>query len=256
MNQSLQGLRILNTRPTDQAQAINQIITDAGGIVIACNTLEIKATSADWKDNLPELKTIDQAIFVSVNAVKYCFTQLKQYNIHWPEHIHVIAMGLGTANALKEYSITVHELPDAPDSEHLLTLKSLEMLKNQRVLLVKGQGGRTLIEEGLKQRGADVINLVVYERLCPTINRDMIYSIWHDDLVDVILITSEHSLENLFKLFGSQANEWLISKTYWLISERLAKIASSFGIKKIIVSHPNHMTDSLFAYYKGLSHDR
>jgi uroporphyrinogen-III synthase len=252
MNQSLQGLRILNTRPPNQAQALNQIITNSGGIVIACNTLEIKAVSSTF----PDINAIDKAIFVSVNAVKYCFTQLKQLNLHWPEHIHVIAIGLGTASMLKEYSIAVHELPDVPDSEHLLTLKSLETVKNQRVLLVKGQGGRTLIEEGLRQRGADVINLVVYERVCPVISRDLIYSIWHNDLVDVILITSEYSLENLFKLFGCQANEWLISKTYWLISERLAKIATSFGIKKIIISHPTHMTDSLFAYYKGLSHDR
>lgn len=252
MKQSLQGLRILNTRPPAQAQALNQIICDAGGIVIACNTLEIKEVNGHF----PDLLTIDKAIFVSVNAVTHCFTQLKRLNLHWPEHIHVIAIGLGTANKLKEYAITVQELPDIPDSEHLLTLQSLKAVKNQRILLVKGQGGRTLIEEGLKHKGADVINLVVYERVCPNINRDFVYSLWHDDLVDVILITSEHSLDNLFKLFGAQAKEWLLSKTYWLISERLAKIANSFGIKKIIISHPNHMTDSLFAYYKGLSHDR
>lgn len=254
MSNSLDGLRILNTRPKEQAQMLSKHIIDAGGIVIACPTLEIKATSEEWLRTLPDLNTIDHAIFISANAVRYCFNPLKQQGIHWPEHIKIIAIGLGTAAALKEYGININELPDAPDSEHVLALESLQSLKNQSVLVIKGCGGRPLIEAQLRQREAKLLSLVVYERQLPQIPRQFIDSIWHNDLVDVILITSEQSLHHLFKMFGEEALHWLHSKTYVLISERLAKAASLLGIKKMIISHPNHMINTLFEYYKGLTH--
>lgn len=254
MSNSLQGLRILNTRPKDQAQILTAEITKAGGIVIACPTLEIQATSPEWVINLPDLNTIDQAIFVSSNAVRCCFNQLQAQALHWPKTIKVIAIGLSTAKALKAYGVDLCEIPPMPDSESLLALNSLQRVKNQRLLLVRGKGGRPLIETQLLQRGAKVFNLVVYERTLPNIEPSWIDSIWRRDLVDVILITSEDSLANLLQLFGDEARPWLESKTYCIISERLAKAASALGLKKLIVSHPNQVMDALFKYYKGLTH--
>jgi uroporphyrinogen-III synthase len=248
MSHSLHGLRILNTRPQGQALKLSQNIRDAGGIAIELPTLEIKATNPDWITSLPNLTKIDQAIFISANSVHYCFTQLNQLHIEWPSSIKVIAIGQGSASALHKFNIQVSAIPDVPDSEHLLALNTLQQAENQNVLLFKGEGGRPLIEEQLIQRGANLSIFKVYQRIMPKVNRQFIKSIWRDDLVDIILLTSEQSLHNLFELFDKEAHDWLRNKTWLIISERLTHIASSLGINTILVSHPNRMISTLLDY--------
>ncbi|WP_454785682.1 uroporphyrinogen-III synthase [Legionella sp. WA2024007413] len=248
MSNSLHGLRILNTRPHDQAQELSQSIREAGGIVVELPTLEIKATDNNWLQLLPDLKKVDQAIFISANAVHYCFTQLNRQHIKWPSSAHVIAIGQGSAAALQKFGIKVHAIPNIPNSEHLLALKTLKQPANQNVLLFKGEGGRPLIEEQLIKREVNLVILKVYQRVIPQISPKLIESIWRNDLVDIILLTSEQSLHNLFKMFEQEAQEWLRNKKWLLISERLAQVASSMSIKNIKVCNPNHIMTALSDY--------
>lgn len=247
MSRSLQGLRVLNTRPYDQAQDLSEQIHRAGGVAIDLPTLSIEATH-DWLTSVPDLNKIKQAIFISRNAVKHCFAQLIKHHIHWPETIEVIAIGQGSAAALKKYKVQVHTIPTISDSEHLLALNTLSAPQGTNILLIKGTGGRLLIEESLTAKGTNLIVLNVYQRIMPKINHQFIKSIWRDDLVDIILLTSEQSMHNLFKLFKEEAHYWLRSKTCLVLSERLAQNATVLGIKNIIRSHPDEIMNALFDY--------
>lgn len=254
MNRTLKGLRVLNTRPKDQAHALSETIRAAGGVVVECPTLQIESTGESWLNVLPNLNSVNFALFISPNSVQFCFKILQQKNITLPESIKIIAIGQGSANALTNLGIDVCTIPEHPDSEHVLAIPSLQRISKQTVLLFKGEGGRTVIEQGLKQRGADVINLCVYKRIVPEVPKQLLKSIWHNNLVDIILITSEQSLHNLFALFGEDARSWLQSKVCLVLSDRLAKTAQSFGIKKIIISRPETIMNALFDYTKGLIH--
>ncbi|MBL7480640.1 uroporphyrinogen-III synthase [Legionella bononiensis] len=256
MSQSLHGLRVLNTRPQKQAYALNSAITEAGGIAIACPTLEIVESEVPWINSLPNLKNVSQAIFISANAVHYCFTQLFRHNIAWPKHINVIAIGKGSAKELSKFHIEINDIPDVPDSEHLLALHCLQQLKNQTVLLFKGEGGRPLIEQTLIEKGANLCSLAVYKRVMPEVHHQLINSLWREDLVDIILLTSEQSMHNLFKMFCKEAHDWLKNKPAIVLSERLANSAALSGITKIIISHPDRMMSTLFDYYQGLIHGK
>ncbi len=245
MDNLLQGLCLLNTRPKHQAQKLSLDIKKAGGRVVECPLLEIQAGDSSWTNLLPPLALVHMAIFISANAVDCCFKQLRQQNISWPNHIHVIAIGQATAKALQAYDITVHEIPVKSDSEDLVKLPSLSEIGNKNVLLFKGLGGRTVIEGHLKSKQAHLICLEVYQRVLPQVNQQFIQSIWLNDLVDIILITSKQSLENLFKLFGKDALSWLQSKPCLVISERIAKSASLLGMRHIIISSPNNILNTL-----------
>lgn len=70
---NLGGLRILNTRPTEQAITLTQAIEAAKGISIALPALVIEPTSNEWLKQIPDLNTFNQAIFISPNAVHYFF---------------------------------------------------------------------------------------------------------------------------------------------------------------------------------------
>lgn len=255
MISTLNGLRVLNTRPEHQAQLLTQSILQAGGKVVLCPTLQVIKTNKNWIHTLPDLNEVHQAIFISANAVHFCFSELLNHKICWPASIQVIAIGKASAHALKHYKIQVDELPENPNSEHVLHLNSLQQIKGQSVLLFKGTGGRQLIEEELNHRGAHLIALSVYQRIMPQMDQQFIHSIWHKDLVDIILITSEQSLHNLFKMFGQKAHSWLLKKPYVVFSERLAHAARLYGIKVILISHPDKIMQTLFDYAQGLIND-
>lgn len=247
MNRSLMGLRVLNTRPKDQAKNLSKTIHEAGGSAIELPLLEIRAT-ADWLSVLPDLNQVDQAIFISANAVEHSLMQLQHHQITWPTTIKIISIGKGSAAALNKFNIPTDAIPEIADSEHLLALPSLQQPQQQNILLFKGEGGRMLIEESLAARGANLLALNVYKRLIPKINPQFVKSIWRDDRVDIILLTSEQSMQHLFQLFGEKAHHWLCSKTCLVISERLAQAAFSLGIKNIIRSYPEGIMNSLFDY--------
>lgn len=248
MTQSLHGLRVLNTRPKDQAPALSQQIMEAGGVAIECPTLEIIPTNTNWVVSLPDLATVKVALFISANAVHHCFKALRLHQITWPLHIKLIAIGQATAAALAVYGLQGAEVPQHPDSDHLLKLKTVDQLKNKTVLLFKGQGGRQLIEMGLKERGAHVLPVIVYERVIPAIPRDNIELLWRQDLVDIVLLTSEQSMHNLFEMFGKEAHAWLKGKPCLVISDRLARCAKLSGMQNILICHPEQIMQTLFNY--------
>ena len=78
------------------------------------------------------------------------------------------AIGPATARALNQAGYRVSVSPDAGfDSESLLSHPQLVSVAGHRMLLVKGQGGRELLEQELTRRGASVTLAEVYRRECP-----------------------------------------------------------------------------------------
>lgn len=255
MKPDLNGLRVLNTRPTGQAESLSVAIRKANGVSIELPTILIEPTSNEWISHLPNLSTIKHAIFISVNAVNYFFKELKKRHIQWNQNINVSAVGNATANALKVLNIDVHHVPPHANSEDLLQLGALKKVKNQRILLVKGEGGRVLIEDTLLERGANVIDLLVYRRVLPKIHLQDIHSLWREDQVDIILFTSQLAMSNIFTLFGEPARSWLCMKPCLVISKRLAKEASLLGMQTIFVSSYNSIVNDLIHYQQGLIYD-
>ena len=225
------GLRILNTRPLGQNEALSQAISDAGGIPIECPALAIEPVDNDWWRALGDLASIDWALFISTNAVQFCFERIQV----WPESIRVAAVGQATANALRHRGVRVDEVPLFASSEDLLNLEAMQHVHDKTILLVKGENGRPLLADTLTQRGAIVRPLVVYRRILPVVDPVNIESLWHDDAVDAIVFTSEEAMHHLFQLFGQKAYDWLRSKPCYVKSERLAKAAADLGIITIII---------------------
>lgn len=256
MKRSLHGLSVLNTRPKHQAKTLSQQIEKAGGQAIEYPALEIKPPQNNWLGSLPNLNTAQFAIFVSPNAVNYCFNVLRTKKIVWPSQILTFAIGQSTARALNEYHIPVSGIPILPDSEHLLQLPELAELNQQTVLLFKGEGGRDVIENDLTRQGTKIFVHVVYQKKIPPFCPHLTQSIWQENQVDIILFTSEQSMQNLFTMFGKEALDWLWNKPCVVLSQRLARTASRLGIKNIIISHPENIMDALFDYSQGLFHDQ
>ncbi len=69
-----------------------------------------------------------------------------------------------------------------------------------------------------------------------TINVAQTLMDWQNDGVNLIISTSQESLENLWRLFGNMGGEWLLHTPLLVISPAMATRAEQFGFRSIIVA--------------------
>ncbi|HEX7036578.1 MAG TPA: uroporphyrinogen-III synthase [Pseudomonadales bacterium] len=104
----------------------------------------------------------DLVLFLSEHAVRFGLTAIAE--LSWFGAARVLAVGARTAERLAERGVDP-EVPAEPTSEGLLALPTLERVAGRRVLLVAGEGGRSLLAETLTARGAEVVRYECYRRV-------------------------------------------------------------------------------------------
>jgi uroporphyrinogen III methyltransferase / synthase len=199
----LPGLRVLVTRPRDQAEALAKALAARGARAILFPTIEVRP--------LEDLSGLDQAIdtlaaydwitFPSPNAVDVVFDRLLARGARLPTRLRVAAVGPGTAQALGARGARVDFIPSQFLGEQLG--RELTPVEGFRVLVPRAARGREELVIELTRRGAIVDEVVVYETLPAAVDpREM------EELergVDVATFTSPSTVENFFALLGTRA---------------------------------------------------
>jgi len=205
----LVGTTVLITRPKHQAGELNQAILDAGGSTVLFPTLAIKKTSS-----IPQ-EDFDVVIFNSANGVYRGLETETKLNST------IIAMGPGTQKALKNKGFD-SLIPAPPfNSESILNMPALSNIKNKKVLLVAGVGGRGLLVPALKGRGAIVTKAEVYQRVKPNPDISVLDNFWASDK-KIITVTSVETLENLITLVPTADHAKLFTTPILVASARIA----------------------------------
>lgn len=227
--QPLAGRRILVTRPSGQCEPLAQMIREAGGEPIIFPLLDIVALPLpeSWP---AEMSQQDWLIFISRNAVNHFVSQSPPL----PAGIRIAAVGRGTAQALAEHHFQVDCLPadDAPPgSEGLLQQSEMQAIQDQRVAIVRGQGGRELLGESLRASGAEIRYIEVYQRQKPEADSAHRRAATR---AERLICTSEAALENLQVLL----TDWSQLKNCPLcvVSERLEMAAQQAGFENVRVA--------------------
>ena len=235
----LQNVRVIVTRPQEQAQVLENALSALGADVICIPGLVILPTVDEWaiKQQFQDLDGYQHLIFTSVNAVQFGMQWIDRYWPQWPVGVYCYSVGPGTASALTEHHIH-SQLPQQFSSEGLLALPALQGIKDQRVLIVKGHGGRTLLKETLQERGAQVSCVDVYSRVCPEPEPGAVtqLDVWlAENNPIVLLLSSVDVLENLKIQLASSWNN--LKKAFVLvISERIAQRVRLEGFTQVSVS--------------------
>lgn len=224
----LGGRSVLVTRPIHQADALCEAIAEAGGRPVRFPTLEISgpADPAAVQQQMERAAAYQLLIFISANAVEYAFDLLPD---SLPLAQQIAAVGSATAAALRERGLDPTLVPaDHFDSESLLALPQLQAMQGKRVLIIRGNGGRELLADTLRQRGASVDYAEVYQRRLPVRSADNLIAGW-SRLVDIVTVTSREVFDNLLKMLGEAGLPLLQQTPLVVVSERLAEHAASRG---------------------------
>ncbi|MDT0500824.1 uroporphyrinogen-III synthase, partial [Halomonas sp. PAR7] len=162
--------RVVITRPGERGAVLAAAIADYGLPVARFEAMSVEALPetpeqrAAWLD----FDQFRRVMVVSPFAAECLAEALDRFWPQLPVGIDYYAVGAATAAVLHErLGVRVHVPPaiaGEDTSEALLTLDSLRALDHEKVLLVAGEGGRTLFAETLAARGARVTRLAVYRR--------------------------------------------------------------------------------------------
>jgi uroporphyrinogen-III synthase len=247
----LAGQHIAITRPAGQCAHLVERIRAAGGEAITLPLLEIAppATPVHPDDLERQFRAADIIIFISPNAVRMAQQILPAAD--WPRGARLACVGHGTARALREAGFHDLIVPnEGADSEALLALAEMREVLGRHILIVRGEGGRTLLANTLTQRGARVDHAVVYRRrpLPPDLT-----SLRRMEAATFV-ITSSEALQVLVNAARDQgALDWLREQVFVFGHPRIAKAGHTFGLLRgIIVDSP--ADDALLAAILGLAH--
>lgn len=226
---TLAGMHIAVTRPPEQATKLTAAITGAGGTVISFPLLDIKGLDdlSAFHAAVTPLSQFDWAVFISSNAVQYGMPLLQKAGIS--VNLKFAAIGPTTTASLQGYGIAEVLTPSERfDSEALLALPALQQMQGKRVLIVRGVGGREVLAETLKQRGADVAFGECYRRVNPQSSAECLRQASATGQLQGIVVTSSEALRFLLALAGEA--DWLKRTPVFVNHARIAEQARESGL--------------------------
>lgn len=256
----LKGLRTLLVRPKQEGDPFVAKLLDDGVILSHCPVMEIvpfegKLESDQIKSYIFDYPHYDRVIFISRTAAKLAIGWLDHYCLMGPGlpvGIRYYAVGRSTAAVLNTWDIAAELPPQGFNSEGLLALPSLQRVEGERVLIFCGEGGRQLLEDELRCRGAVVDRCELYRRKQLNDFAAEINCLLSAKALDIVVAHSGELLNNLFGLVQAPQRSILTLLPLLVPGKRIKILAEKLGFKTIICADsavPEDMVSALRGWY-------
>ena len=241
MKPKLTGIGIVITRPVDQAKKLAELIRNSGGTPILFPLIEITPLSdySQFEAVISEISDYDWAIFISSNAVQNGMPRLLKQTAKQgiPTKLKFAAIGPVTASELQGFGVANVLVPrDRFDSESLLALPEMTNVKGKKVMIFRGVGGRDVLAETLKKRGAQVTFAECYQRINPQTDCNLLAQLYSEKKLHGIVVTSSEAMRHLLDLAGDA--DWLKHVTLFVNHARIAELPLQLGLKVIVADAP------------------
>ncbi len=230
---------ILVTRPAGQGEELAAALRRAGHEVHLQPLLELRSAGSPAPAQRAMLLDLDRyhhVIFISANAVRFGLDWIDDYWPQLPAGLNWYAVGEATAALLANRGLAPLTPGPEMSSEGLLALPPLRQPAGERVLLVKGCGGRDRLRSELAARGAQVDELACYRRVCPDLPAGELGRRLRRWRPDAILISSGEGLANLLGLLSREESTNLRGVRLLVPSERVARLAREAGFNRVTVA--------------------
>lgn len=231
---SLQGCYVISLRPVDGHASMRRAAAAQGAQVLALSPWRIaRRDDATTRASLREALAADVVVFSSPSAVRAA-VRLRALR---PRHGQAwLAVGAGTAAALRRAGVADVVAPTRMDSEGLLALPQLRELHGRRVGLVTAPGGRGVIARALVHRGAHLIRADVYARVAIAPSPRAVSRLRALRDRPWLALGSGEALQHLLTALPAEAADALRRARVLAASERLAALARDAGFAEVRVA--------------------
>lgn len=222
---------LLSLRPRGQHAALRRAAAPLGAQVLGLSPWALVAQRDDaTRAALAQALGADRVVFSSPAAV-HAAARLLPLNAPHPGSW--LAVGEGTAAALRAQGATGVQAPRQMDSEGLLDLPALAQLQGLRAALVTAPGGRGIIAQTLQDRGAELQRVDVYRRQALRLPPRQLQRLRHQPLPWVLALSSAEALGLLLEQLPADLLLCLRSQQVVAASPRLVALAQEAGFARV-----------------------
>lgn len=226
--------RVLLTRPAEESAAVAAALSDAGIFSSSLPLLDIEPLpiTREQQAVFHDLGRYCAVIVVSKPAARLAVQELDQV---WPQ-LPWFSVGAATAQVLSDGGLCVHYPQTGDDSEALLQLPALREAiarPDARVLILRGEGGRELLAERLREQGASVDYLELYRRLLPAYDAGVLTQRIQLERLNGLVVSSGQGFVHLQALAGV---DWpqVAQLPLFVPSPRVYEMARAAGAEKVV----------------------
>lgn len=233
------------SRPHNQAVSLCDRIEAEGGVAILAPMIAIRPISDRERCGavIGRLDEYSIVIFISRNAVEFGIQKAVQRKKNL-NGATIYAVGVGTAAELKERGYPDVATPHGEfTSEGLLQLDGLrgDAIRDAKVLIIRGAGGREHLGKTLADRGAEVDYCEVYERFVPDICLADTLSAAGISAPDIGVLTSVEGVTNFVDKINDEGLDLLFDIPLLVVGSRIANEVANLGFTNppVIVDNPS-----------------
>ena len=226
--------RVLLTRPAEESTALTAVLSQAGIYSSRLPLLETQAlaVTAEQQGVFGALQRYSAVIVVSKPAARLALQRLGSAVPPMPW----FSVGAATAQILAGHGLDVHYPATGDDSEALLQLPALREAIAQpgaKVLILRGEGGRELLAERLREQGASVDYLELYRRFLPVYEAGALMQRIRLERLNGLVVSSGQGFLHLQALAGP---DWpqVAELPLFVPSPRVCEMARAAGAKKVV----------------------
>jgi uroporphyrinogen-III synthase len=225
---------VLLTRPAEESATLAATLSEAGIYSSSLPLLDIEPLpiTPERQAVLRDLGRYCAVIVVSKPAARLALQQLDQAR----PHLRWFSVGAATAQVLADRGLDVHYPQTGDDSEALLQLPALREAiarPDARVLILRGEGGRELLAERLREQGASVDYLELYRRFLPAYDSGVLTQRIQLERLNGLVVSSGQGFLHLQALAGP---DWpqVAQMPLFVPSPRVYEMARAAGAEKVV----------------------
>ncbi len=250
------GKTILVTRTEEQAAEFIKLLEQLGASVILYPTIQIVPPHS-WEEcdrAIGNISTYDAIILTSLNAADKFFARVQVSTDAAMKTIGektVYAVGDKTRSAVEKFGIPVAAMPAVYDAKHLAITLARTDVNGKRYLLPKGNLAGNVITFALKEHGAEVDEVVVYETIEPSHgDAESVRQKLRQNEIDVVTFFSPSSISNFL---ATIPGDLLENTAIAVIGHTTASAAKNVSLPvHIVAEHATsaNLVASIVRYYE------
>jgi uroporphyrinogen-III synthase len=225
------GWYVISLRPQGEHGSLRRAAAARGARLIALSPWKLRGHTDDAaRAALQVALDAPRVLFTSPVAVRAAAALLE---FHPRTDQSWIAVGSGTALALRRAGVDCVHSPARMDSEGLLELPALQDLAGLDVGLVTAPEGRGLLASALRGRGARLLRADVYARESIALSPSALSRLRALQAPAFLALTSEGALRHVLAQAPADIQARLRAAPTMAASERLQRIAREAGFAEV-----------------------
>lgn len=251
------GKSILVTRAREQASLLTRKLEALGARCIEAPAIKIVPpdTYEPLDAAIAQIRQYQWLIFTSANGVEYFFARLveKGFDARVLGNAKVAAIGVSTANKLREYGIYADVVPVEFVAEGIIEAVDGKIKPGDKILIPRAVEARSVLPDKLRAMGAAVDVVPAYQTLAGSANGEEIAAMLKNGEIDLITFTSSSTVKNLLKLLGKDGLALVKGTTAASIGPITGKTCADAGFEPQIMAEEytiGGLTDAIAQYFK------